>query len=95
MTAVGERDLLRPVLAPGAVVCVGLNYRTHILEMGRELPARPTLFSKLPRALTDPYADIELPRASEQVDYEGELAVVIGTGGRDIADERASSTWPA
>jgi acylpyruvate hydrolase len=76
--------LLRPVLDPGAVVCGGLNYRTHILEMGRELPGDPTLFSKLPRALTDPYGDVELPRASERVDYEAELAAVIGTGGRDI-----------
>jgi acylpyruvate hydrolase len=89
VTAVGERDLLRPVLAPGAVVCVGMNYRAHILEMGRELPTRPTLFSKLPRALTDPFADVAIPRGSEQVDYEGELAVVIGAGGRDIPVERA------
>ncbi|MDT4936567.1 MAG: acylpyruvate hydrolase [Pseudonocardiales bacterium] len=83
--------LLRPVLDPGAVVCVGLNYRTHILEMGRELPTEPTLFSKLPRALTDPYADVELPAASAKVDYEAELAVVIGNGGRNIAYEDAWS----
>ena len=71
--------LLRPVLHPGAVVCVGLNYRAHILEMGRDLPTDPTLFTKLPRALTDPYAEVELPAPSRQVDYEAELAVVIGT----------------
>ncbi len=87
----GDDDLLRPVLNPGAVVCVGLNYRAHILEMGRDLPSVPTLFGKLPRALTDPYADVELPRPSAKVDYEGELAVVIGTGGRDIAPEDALS----
>lgn len=84
-----EDRLLRPVLEPGAIVCVGLNYRSHILEMGRDLPELPTLFSKLPRALTDPYADIALPAASDRVDYEAELAVVIGTGGRDIPLERA------
>ena len=89
VTAVGERDLLRPVLAPGAVVCVGMNFRAHILEMGRDLPAKPTLFTKLSRALTNPFADVALPRASDQVDYEGELAIVIGTGGRDIPVERA------
>jgi acylpyruvate hydrolase len=83
--------LLRPVLEPGAVVCVGLNYRTHILEMGRDLPAVPTLFSKLPRALTDPYADVELPAASTQWDYEAELAVVLGTGGRNIPRQDAWS----
>jgi acylpyruvate hydrolase len=84
-----ERSVLRPIEAPTAIVCVGLNYRTHILEMGRELPTAPTLFSKLSRALTDPYADIELPPASAEVDYEGELAVVIGRGGRGIAREDA------
>jgi acylpyruvate hydrolase len=82
-------DLRQPILAPQAVVCVGLNYRTHILEMGRELPTEPTLFSKLPRALTDPYADVELPDASDRIDYEAELAAVIGKGGRDIAVEDA------
>jgi acylpyruvate hydrolase len=83
--------VLRPVLEPGAIVCVGLNYRAHILEMGRELPTEPTLFSKLPRALTDPYADVELPAPSNQVDYEAELAIVIGTGGRHIDSEDAWS----
>lgn len=82
-------QILRPVLAPGAVVCVGLNYRTHILEMGRELPTHPTLFSKLTRAMTDPYAPVTLPSVSSQIDYEAELAVVIGTGGRNISPEHA------
>jgi acylpyruvate hydrolase len=84
-------DVLRPILDPGAVVCVGLNYRKHILAMGRSLPEFPTLFSKLPRSLTDPRADIVLPD-SERVDYEGELAVVIGRGGRDIPEAEA---WDA
>jgi acylpyruvate hydrolase len=79
----------RPVTAPGAIVCVGLNYRTHILEMGRDLPEHPTLFSKLPRSLTDPYADVPMPGATEKVDFEGELAVVVGRGGRDIAPDDA------
>jgi acylpyruvate hydrolase len=86
----GEREplnedrLRRPVLNPGAVVCVGLNYRTHILEMGRDLPKAPTLFSKLARTLADPFADIVLPADSQKVDYEAELGVVIGRPGRDI-----------
>jgi acylpyruvate hydrolase len=85
-----DADLLRPILEPGAVIAVGLNYASHIREMGRELPAAPTLFSMLPRALTDPYAPIELPAAApERVDYEGELAVVIGAGGRDLSSEQA------
>jgi acylpyruvate hydrolase len=84
--------LLKPVAAPTAVVCVGHNYRSHILEMGRELPSAPTLFAKIPTALTDPYADVPLPVDSPSVDYEGELAVVIGAGGRNIAPEAA---WDA
>jgi acylpyruvate hydrolase len=86
-----ESALRRPVLAPGAVVCVGLNYATHIREMGRDLPTHPTLFSKLARSLTDPYAPIPLPAASDQLDYEGELCVVIGRSGRDIAGADAWS----
>ena len=87
-----DTDLLAPVLHPGAVFCVGLNYRTHILEMGRDLPEAPTIFDKLPRALTAPYADLVVPKiAAEQLDYEGELCVVIGTGGRDIPVEDALS----
>ena len=82
----------RPVLDPGVIVCVGLNYRTHILEMGRELPSVPTYFAKFPRALTDPEVTIALPKASDKVDYEGELTVVIGKGGRNIAKDRA---WDA
>lgn len=84
--------VVRPVLESGAIVCVGLNYRTHVLEMGRELPSAPTYFAKLSRALTNPGADIVMPAASQKVDYEGELAVVIGDGGRNIAVDRA---WDA
>jgi acylpyruvate hydrolase len=87
-----ESELSRPILNPGAVVCVGLNYKTHILEMGRDLPSNPTYFAKLSRALTNPFAEVPLPAASSRVDYEGELAVVIGRGGRDIAEEDA---WDA
>ena len=88
-TALDPARLRRPVLRPGAIVCVGLNYRTHILEMGRELPTSPTLFGKLARSLTDPYADIALPAVSQKVDYEAELAIVIGRGGRAIDRENA------
>src|SRR5262245_33602376 len=62
--------LRRPILNPGAVICVGLNYRTHIQEMGRELPTAPTLFTKLSRALTDPYSDIPIPAVTTKMDYE-------------------------
>ncbi|GAB4315654.1 MAG: fumarylacetoacetate hydrolase family protein [Candidatus Zixiibacteriota bacterium] len=90
--ASADWPLLRPVLDPGVVVCVGLNYRKHILEMGRELPSVPTYFGKFSRSLTDPEAIVPLPKASDMVDYEGELCVVIGAGGRDISEDRA---WDA
>src|SRR3954453_5545174 len=86
-----EDELRRPILEPGAVIAVGLNYASHIREMGREVPSAPPLFSMPPRALTDPYARIELPAAApERVDDEGELGVVIGAGGRDLSYEQAA-----
>jgi acylpyruvate hydrolase len=85
-----DADLLAPILEPGAVICIGLNYRSHILEMGRELPKSPTIFDKLPRALTPPYAELVIPKAgSARLDYEGELCVVIGSGGRHISKAHA------
>jgi acylpyruvate hydrolase len=81
----GEHRLVRPVLTPAAIVCVGVNYAPHVAEMGRETPESPTLFLKLPQALTDPGSEIEIPPESNQPDYEGELVAVIGRGGRGIA----------
>jgi acylpyruvate hydrolase len=69
---------LAPVVRPTKVVCVGLNYRAHILEMGRELPTHPTLFSKFPDALIGASDPIELLTTSGAWDYEAELGVVIG-----------------
>jgi acylpyruvate hydrolase len=63
---------------PGKIICVGLNYRTHITEMGRDLPAYPTLFSKYPEALIGALDPLMLPAESDQVDWEVELAVVLG-----------------
>lgn len=82
-------DLAPPVAAPGKIVCVGLNYRNHILEMGRELPKHPTLFTKYPEALCGPRDDIQLPPESGKVDWEGELAVVIGQAVRRARGEQA------
>ncbi|TQC45757.1 FAA hydrolase family protein [Rhodococcus sp. WS4] len=72
-------DYAPVVPAPTKIVCVGLNYANHIEEMGRELPTYPTLFAKFPEALIGAHDDIEVPGyADQQVDWEGELAVVIG-----------------
>ncbi|QZS58013.1 fumarylacetoacetate hydrolase family protein [Rhodococcus opacus] len=64
---------------PGKIICVGLNYANHIQEMGRDLPEYPTLFSKFKEALTGPYDDVIVPSyAAAQLDWEGELAFVVG-----------------
>lgn len=74
-----------PVLRPAKIVCVGLNYRNHIREMGRELPEYPTLFAKFPEALIGPYDPVVLPaHAADAVDWEGEVAVVVGRTARRL-----------
>jgi len=82
-------DLAPVVPAPSKVVCVGLNYRTHILEMGRDLPEFPTLFAKYADTLTGPYDDVAAPGEDEQLDWEAELTVVIGTTVRRASTEEA------
>lgn len=87
---IADRDWAPVIPAPGKIVCVGLNYRTHILEMGRELPEHPTLFAKYPEALVGPYDDIVLPAvAADAVDWEAELAVVIGATVRRVDEDAA------
>lgn len=73
-----QAQLRNPIPAPSKVICCGLNYADHILEMGRELPEYPTLFAKFADTLTDPDNEIR-STASENVDWEAELAVVIGS----------------
>jgi acylpyruvate hydrolase len=68
---------VRPLPRPGKVICCGLNYGDHILETGRELPTHPTLFVKYADSLVGPVDDVSLP-AGTDVDWEAELAVVVG-----------------
>ncbi|WP_326823254.1 fumarylacetoacetate hydrolase family protein [Streptosporangium sp. NBC_01756] len=82
-------DYAPVVPRPGKILCVGLNYRAHILEMGRELPQHPTIFAKFPEALVGPYDDIVLPAVSQAMDWEAELAVVIGDTVRHASPEQA------
>jgi acylpyruvate hydrolase len=80
------------VPAPSKIVCVGLNYRNHILEMGRELPEYPTLFAKYPEALIGPYDPIVIPGyAAHAVDWEAELAIVIGAPARRLEESEAEA----
>jgi len=87
---VGKHRLLAPII-PHAILCIGLNYRAHAEEMKSRLPDYPVLFFKNPSALLDPRASIHIPRTpiSTQVDYEGELAVVIGTTCKNVSRENA------
>ena len=84
-----ELDVVIP--RPGKIICVGLNYRSHILEMGRPLPEFPTLFAKFTDTLIGPRDAIELPAESDDVDWEAELVVVIGATVRRAGEEQASA----
>lgn len=75
------------VLTPNKIICVGLNYRDHVLEMGHDFPEAPTLFSKFSGALIGANDDLQLPHAevSTHNDWEAELAIVIGSAARNVA----------
>lgn len=83
--------LLAPVPQPQKVICVGLNYIDHARESGVEPPPEPVLFNKFPTSVAAHEDVIQLPAASDQVDYEAELVVVIGKGGKHIAADQAFS----
>lgn len=78
--------LLAPV-TPSKIVCVGRNYRDHAKELGNEIPAEPLLFFKPPSSLLAPGNEVRMPKASERVDYEGELALVIGKRASKVAND--------
>ncbi len=80
---VAVERVLAPVV-PVDLLCIGLNYRDHAAETGADVPRHPMLFLKASNTLNDPGADVPLPRLSDQIDYEGELAVVIGRAARDV-----------
>ncbi len=82
-------DLGPVVPSPAKIICLGLNYISHITEMGRQLPDYPTLFAKYASALTGPADPIPLPSESSAVDWEAELAVVVGTSIRRASLEEA------
>lgn len=79
--------LRAPVPKPNKIICVGLNYRDHAIESNMKIPEVPTIFNKFATAVTGPGDPIVLPKLSTKPDYEAELAVVIGEGGRHIAGE--------
>ncbi len=78
-----------PVPRPGKIVCAGRNYADHARELGNDVPTRPILFAKLVTSIRGPFDDIVRPLEVDDLDYEAELCVVIGTGGRRIPKDRA------
>lgn len=85
-----ETNLLSPV-QPSKVVCIGKNYKEHILELGGDIPAEPIIFLKPPTSVIGPGALIKYPSSTQRVDYEGELAVVIKSPCANISPESAAS----
>ena len=77
--------ILEPI-RPSKIVCVGRNYREHAAELGNKMPEEPLLFLKAPSAIIASGDEIVLPGASQQVEHEGELGVVIGRAARNIAN---------
>jgi acylpyruvate hydrolase len=89
--ALEEVTLLAPVPTPRAIFGIGLNYADHVREMGGEPPERPVVFMKLPASAAAPNAPVQCPQVVRRLDYEGELAVVMGPGravaGYAVADD--------
>lgn len=80
----------RPVIPnPDKVVCIGLNYRLHIQEVGRKMEDEPVVFLRLPSSHVGHLQSVVRPKVSEQFDYEGELAVIVGRPGRHIPMDKA------
>ncbi len=80
-------ELLPVIPRPGKIICVGLNYHDHVRETGRELTESPALFLRVAASQVAHGAAIMRPRESHRLDYEGEIAVIIGQGGRRISEQ--------
>ena len=82
------KKLLAP-LVPTDILCIGINYREHAAESGSSIPQNPMLFIKASNTLNNPGDPIPIPRRSQMIDFEGELAVIIGRAARHVSRERA------
>lgn len=78
-----------PITNPGKIICVGHNYREHILEMGREIPENPVIFAKYANTLLGPEEDLPYYQISEQLDYEAEFTFIIGKRAKDVQEHEA------
>lgn len=84
-----ELGLGPPIPDPEKILCLGLNYRDHAAESGMPVPSTPVVFAKFRNSLVGSGAPVVLPRVSEQIDYEGELAVVIGSRAKEVSERDA------
>jgi 2-keto-4-pentenoate hydratase/2-oxohepta-3-ene-1,7-dioic acid hydratase in catechol pathway len=86
---IGDVRWLPAIPDPGKILCAGINYRSHAAETGRELPKQPSMFIRLANTLVGHEGEMVRPSVSKEFDFEGELALVIGRGGRHIPVARA------
>jgi 2-keto-4-pentenoate hydratase/2-oxohepta-3-ene-1,7-dioic acid hydratase in catechol pathway len=84
-----EVELATPIPDPQKIVCIGLNYRSHAEESGIEPPPAPTFFAKFRNALVATDTEVTLPAAGQKVDYEAEVAFVIGSRAREVGEAEA------
>lgn len=82
-------ELIAPVPRPGKIICVGLNYRDHAIETGKPIPEEPVLFAKFANSVTGDGAKVVLPALSAEVDWEAELAVIVGSTACKVPVEQA------
>jgi 2-keto-4-pentenoate hydratase/2-oxohepta-3-ene-1,7-dioic acid hydratase in catechol pathway len=82
-------ELLPPIPDPDKIICIGLNYRSHAAEAGIDPPAEPTFFAKFRNALAPPGAAVPLPAASQKIDYEAEVAFVVGRRCKEVTPDQA------
>ncbi|HKN93545.1 MAG TPA: fumarylacetoacetate hydrolase family protein [Thermoleophilaceae bacterium] len=87
--ALSEVRLLPPIPDPDKLICIGLNYRSHAAEAGVEAPETPTFFAKFRNALVPAGTEVKLPAASQKVDYEAEVAFVVGRRAKDVSEAEA------
>ncbi len=86
---VDDYELTAPLRRPSKLICIGLNYLSHCEEQGAEPPETPTFFAKFWNAIAAPGATVKLPAWSQKVDYEAEVAFVVGSRAKDVPEERA------
>jgi 2-keto-4-pentenoate hydratase/2-oxohepta-3-ene-1,7-dioic acid hydratase in catechol pathway len=89
---IDDANLLNPIVRPGKILAIGLNYASHARETGATPPEKPLVFAKYTSSLNGPFAEVVIgPRVTEQADYESELAVVIGATAKGVSQAQAES----